>query len=43
MTGTFNEFYKFIKTTNSDLCKLWEDFHNRADPQKEINLDIHHI
>lgn len=34
MTGTFKEFYKFIKTTNSDLCELWEDFHNRAYPQK---------
>ena len=29
----FGEFYKFVQCFNPTICDIWEDFHNRPDPQ----------
>ncbi len=29
----FGEFYKFVQCFNPMICDIWEDFHNRPDPQ----------
>jgi len=33
MTGTYKEFYQFVKENKQYICDLWEDFNNRPDPQ----------
>lgn len=33
MTGTYKEFYNFVKLNNPAVCALWEDFNKRPDPQ----------
>ena len=34
MTGTFKEFYNFVKCFNPYICNIWEDFHKRPNPQE---------
>ena len=33
MTGTYKEFYNFVKLNSPTVCSLWEDFNKRPDPQ----------
>ena len=33
MIGTYKEFYKFVNSLDSSICKLWEDFNNRNNPK----------
>lgn len=33
MNKQFKEFYKFVQCFNPFICSVWEDFHNRPDPQ----------
>ena len=33
MTGTYKEFYNFVKLNSPTVCALWEDFNRRPDPQ----------
>ena len=33
MTGTYKEFYKFVKCFNPSICSIWEDFNKRPDPK----------
>ena len=33
MTGTYKEFYNFVKLNAPIVCALWEDFNKRPDPQ----------
>ena len=33
MTGTYKEFYNFVKLNSPTVCSLWEDFNKRSDPQ----------
>ena len=33
MTGTYKEFYNFVKLNSPTVCALWEDFNKRPDPQ----------
>lgn len=37
MTGTYKDFYNFVKIRSPFLIQLWEDINNRPDP-KEGNL-----
>jgi hypothetical protein len=34
MIGTFKEFCKFVNCFNPAIYKIWEDFHERPDPQE---------
>ena len=34
MIGTYKDFYKFVSIFAPYACKIWNDYHNRPDPQK---------